>query len=257
MTGSAGAVTRAWLSPSVLLALVLSGCGDTTGPASGEALEGDNRLVFVDGGALDPVRDLIHALADSSVRLVRTELPVTGVRITLSADAEAAIGEIGLGGRSPNSQAVLLAVDMAMAGIADSLRRYLPLLLAHELHHAMRHRSTAGYGTTLFEAVVSEGLADRFAVEVTGADPPPWSVALSDPAAAVWLANAQAVWNADAYDHDAWFFGEGAAIPRWTGYTLGWRLVMDYQSRHPGQRAAGLWQAPASDFLPETRATVR
>jgi hypothetical protein len=236
--------------PLLLVALgpaALPGCSDTT--SVDMTLPGGNTLVFVDAGELDPVRGLLRSLVDSIIPRVRAELPVTNVRIAISADVTAAISGIGLGGRSPDARTVNLAIDMALGGIADTLRRYLPLLLAHELHHAMRHRSPAGYGTTLFEAMVSEGLADRFGVEVTLDDPPPWSVALSDSSAAVWLANARPVWDSPEYDHDGWFFGSDPTIPRWTGYALGWRLVVDYQGGH-GERASDLWAAPASAFLP-------
>lgn len=226
----------------------VAGCGEATGP--GGSLPGNNALVYRDAGELDPVRSLVRSLVDSTVRRVRGELPVTDVVISVSADARFVIPEIGVGGNAPEAHLVYVDIDMTVPGIRDSLRRHLPLIVAHELHHTMRHRRDDGYGATLARAIVSEGLADRFAVEITGHEPPPWSVALSDSAIADWLPVAQAEWEQPGYDHDAWFFGQGSAIPRWTGYAIGWRLVTDYQARHPGTRAARLWDAPASDFLP-------
>lgn len=233
--------------------LAAAACDDATGPD--EALPGGNALVFRDAGELDPVRDLVQALIDSTVRRVRTELAVTDVVVSVSADARFAIPEIGIGGNAPEATTVYVDIDMTVPGIADSLRRHLPLIVAHELHHTMRHRSDEGYGSTLLRAVVSEGLADRFAVEVTGHEPPPWSVALSDAALAEWIPVAQREWQQRGYDHDAWFFGRGS-IPRWTGYAIGWRLVLDYQARNPNARAGALWDAPAADFLPLAPATA-
>lgn len=244
-------ITRTPLRVRGAFALVLlAACGDGTAPEPAVGLPGNNALVFRDAGELDPVRDLIRSLMDSTVRLVRAELPVTGVGVLVSADRRGAIPEIGLGGNAPEADVVYIDIDMTVVGIADSLRRHLPLIVAHELHHTMRHRSGDGYGATLARAIVSEGLADRFAVEITGHEPPPWSVALSDSVAAAWLGAAQAVWHEPGYDHDLWFFGAGGSVPRWTGYTLGWRLVSAYQAQHPGVRAADLWDAPAADFLP-------
>jgi len=243
-----------WRVLGVVATAVLAGaaCGDATAPDG--TLPGNNALVYRDAGELDPVRDLIRTLVDSTVRRVRTELPVTDVVVSVSADARFAIPEIGIGGNAPEATIVYVDIDMTVPGIADSLRRHLPLIVAHELHHTMRHRSSDGYGGTLFRAVVSEGLADRFAVEITGHEPPPWSLALPDAAVAEWTAVARADWQEPGYDHDAWFFGRGGTIPRWTGYAIGWRLIADYQARSPGARAGALWNAPAAGFLPPAEA---
>lgn len=238
-----------WRRQAATLVLLALACGDGTAPEPAEPLPGNNVLVFRDAGELDPVRDLVRALVDSTVRLVRGELAVTGVAVSVGADRQFAIPEIGIGGNAPEEDVAYINIDMTMPGIVDSLGRHLPLIVAHELHHTMRHRSADGYGNTLARAMVSEGLADHFAVEVTGHEPPPWSVALSDSEAAAWLAVAQNTWLQPGYDHDVWFFGVDS-VPRWAGYSIGWRLVADYQVANGGVRAGALWDAPAADFLP-------
>lgn len=110
-------------------------------------------------------------------------------------------------------------------------------MLAHELHHAMRWNA-CGYGETLGEAIVSEGLADAFAEMLTGLAPPPWTAALDGDRFSTTLARAKAELEDPYYDHAEWFFGAGA-LPRWAGYTLGYRLARLCHERHPEQGASG------------------
>jgi hypothetical protein len=86
-----------------------------------------------------------------------------------------------------------------------------------------------GYGITLAEALVSEGLADHFVADAFPDTPPqPWDNALAaDQETALWR-KAQSVLEVPAgYNHRTWFFG-GGDLPRWAGYTLGYRIAEAY-----------------------------
>lgn len=121
-------------------------------------------------------------------------------------------------------------------------------MFVHELHHAARWRSPGGYGATLFEAMNSEGLADQFALELIGRDVPPWSRALPDSAVPSLLQLATTEVASRTNNHSRWFFGTTTTIPRWTGYTLGFRAVTSYLAAHPGTSARSLAGEPASSF---------
>ena len=55
--------------------------------------------------------------------------------------------------------------------------------------------------------------------------------------------------NSREYNHDDWFFGPlSRDIPKWTGYSVGFRLVGDYLKR-TGKKASELVVEPASSFL--------
>jgi uncharacterized protein YjaZ len=122
-------------------------------------------------------------------------------------------------------------------------------MLAHEAHHAARFRGP-GYGRTLLEAIVSEGLADHFAVELLSVPVQPWSDALPFGETDSWLERARPVLDTAAYGHEAWFFASTSEIPRWTGYTLGYRLVERYKAAHPGATATTLVHHPAKRLRP-------
>ncbi len=110
----------------------------------------------------------------------------------------------------------------------------------------MARRQAGVRGHTLFDALVNEGLADHFAIEVTGVEAPPWAVALEPEQAATMAARAREGYDNAGYNHWAWFFGnDELGIPRWTGYSLGFQLVADYLDRHPGTTASSLATAPS------------
>ena len=74
------------------------------------------------------------------------------------------------------------------------------------------------------EALVSEGLAGRFAAQLYGEAPEPWEDAFSKEGLADLAILAQARWTVTDYDHAQWFFGRGK-YPCWAGYTLGYHLI--------------------------------
>ncbi len=49
----------------------------------------------------------------------------------------------------------------------------------------------------------------------------------------------------------AWFFGsDELGIPRWTGYSLGFKIVRGYLARNPGTKASALATAPPATLRP-------
>jgi hypothetical protein len=177
--------------------------------------------------------------------LVSGQLNVSGVTALVGTDQ--VIPGWGVGGRALNPTTIEIGVDPTLD--SASLTAKLPSIVAHELHHVARMRGP-GYGGTLLEAVVSEGLADHYAEELLGEPLPPWVTALSDAEYVVWLERARQEFDSTTCNHARWFFGAGS-IPNWTGYTLGFRLVSDYMDDNPGSTAASLINQPANSFRPD------
>jgi Predicted Zn-dependent protease (DUF2268) len=231
----------------VLTSLVLAGCSQQ--PASSDG----NLIRFNDPDhAFGEQAPIIREVVESTLRRTIQALSITGVTITVSPDPKATIPGYGVGGYTPNAHSVNIALDPTFADWGRLLTNNLPQTLAHELHHSVRWRGP-GYGDTLFEAMISEGLADRFAVDLLGIPPAPWSDAFPKEQTARFLALAQPKFDAKPYssdDHARWFFGSDASLPKWTGYTLGYRLVEDYIEHHPGTTAATLVWMPARAFRP-------
>jgi hypothetical protein len=231
----------------LLFALLVPGCSSPTGPSGcGAELAGGNCLVFEDEGTLDAHRAGIEAAITDALARVDAAMPISGVTVRVRVNPSGAIPELGIGGYNPSTSEVILSVNPAFASLDASIADELGPTVAHEFHHARRRRAI-GYGSTLLQAMVSEGLADHFAMELYGIPAPIWATALDGPTAAEMLARAEAEWN-DLYDHATWFFGADPSIPRWTGYSLGFELVSDYLAANPGRRASALFGEPAERF---------
>ena len=138
-------------------------------------------------------------------------------------DGALVIPEIGMVGRAYRKSLFSLTLDPTNehfnTGVTDgTLRRHV----AHEVHHCLR-MGGSGYGHTLGEALVSEGLAGRFVARLFGNAPEPWERAI-DAATLKTHYPDLATLNSTNFDHGSWFIGKGEQ-PRWLGYTLGYEIV--------------------------------
>jgi uncharacterized protein YjaZ len=199
-------------------------------------------------GAVGPYAgDVEAAVADVRARAgAVASLPA--IDIVVGVAPGRVIPETGHLGVSPRAGQIHLLLDPGNENLARHLGEPLARTIAHELHHVLRWESV-GYGTTLGEALASEGLAGRFVAELYASPPEPWERALGPADIAAAAADALPEARAARYDHAAWFFGGGARA-RWAGYTLGYALVGRWLAA-TGRTAAGSADAPAEDVLTE------
>lgn len=104
-----------------------------------------------------------------------------------------------------------------------------------------------GYGNTLGQALVSEGLAGQFARQLYGNEPEHYERAIDADATRELARVADALWDEPAYDHARWFFGSGD-LPVHAGYTLGYALVGAHLAAHAKESAATLAHEAAGAF---------
>lgn len=177
-------------------------------------------------GDLGPWRAAIAEEVEIARTAVAGVLPVPPLDILVQRLPGEAIPETGTTGRALRESLFSLTIDPDNPNFARSMRDGdLHRTVAHEAHHCMR-MAGPGYGWTLGEALVSEGLAGQFVSRLFGSPPEPWECAVTDEVIAANLPdNATLVGN--GHDHRAWFFGFGGRYPRWLGYTLGYRIVGD------------------------------
>ncbi len=233
---------------ALALALLLSSACNDSSPTAPELPPRPSALTIVisdPNGALagreDAIRQWIQDIFDTAAR----QISVSGTIVTVTTDLGRVIPGWGVGGFTLNAANVELAVDPRLDDAL--LAQRLPQMAAHELHHVARYRGP-GYGQTLLEALVSEGLADHYAVDLL-AIVPPWSRALSASDLELWLERAREELDSPGYDHGAWFIGRGT-MPVWAGYSIGFELVSRYRAAHPGATAASLVDTPAEAFRP-------
>jgi hypothetical protein len=131
-----------------------------------------------------------------------------------------------INGFSHSGSRITLTIDPNCTGREKrSLAQQLRAVLAHELHHSVRSRGP-GYGRTLGEALVSEGLAQCYEEEV-GCPTPNYAVAVQGTELDKLAARAIGELSAPHYDHRTWFFGSrnDPEFPWSGGYSLGYALV--------------------------------
>lgn len=186
-------------------------------------------------GALTPIMAEIRAHAREVVALVEDHLDLPRFDLVVRA-GDGVIPEWGVGGYAPAPGIIELVLDPARVA-PEHFRR----TLVHEMHHLARWEGP-GYGRSLGEALVSEGLAGHFVLQVLGGPPDPWDQVR--PGTGV-LKQAATGWARRDHDHGDWFMGRGR-MRKWTGYGLGHRIVAEHLTE--GGDAAALVHAPADDF---------
>src|ERR1700691_2374472 len=109
------------------------------------------------------------------------------------------IKEIGIGGYTPCADVVFISLDPGNPKFKAGIKKELPYTLIHEINHAIRFRTPIPK-ETLFEAIITEGLADHFAMEVTNRKTPPaWATALSGNQKRIFLKRASKEWDLPIY----------------------------------------------------------
>ncbi len=198
-------------------------------------------------GRLAKIETELTSAFNEVAEKVSSKLSLPEVDVMMADNPNNVIPETGVGGFAINANLLYVNIDTDSLHFQSHLRQEIVSTITHELHHCTRIHSI-GYGKTLLEAMVSEGLADHFDIELNGYAPNPWSVALTDEEINTFFEKASLEFRKESYDHAAWFFGsEERGIPRWAGYSLGFELVGNYMKK-TGKSAADLVKAPASLF---------
>ena len=252
-------IKAGWLCFFVVAAIALTACRSHSDLPSNRShalkdfrkvrLNHGVALSLEDEGHLTSHHTLIEQQVRRTIEVVAAKWDIGRLSIRIFASQTNVIPEIGLNGYTPSATEIRLSFHPGFPSLEDSIRVHLFSLLAHEMHHARRTR-LVGYGSTLLEAAVSEGLADHFSMEIAGVEPPIWSISVQGETLNHWILQASEIWHEPGYRHAEWFFGTHPDIPRWAGYSIGFELVGRYLKAHPDQSASQLVGAPASIFMP-------
>jgi len=168
------------------------------------------------------------------------------------------IPHMGVGGHPIGTDTVWIYIQPENPSFKTA---FVAWSLPHEIHHAIRLRKP-DWHWSLLESLVAEGLADHFLVEVVGGEAGPWTRALTEEEIQRYLLRVKPhlLTEIESYAEftekyqTPWLLGRSGSdpIPRWTGYTLGWRLVENYLRAHPEARASSLVQTSAETIAGAT-----
>lgn len=206
-----------------------------------------NLHIMKASGRLAKIEPELTFAFNEIVEKVGGKLSLPNIDVMMADNPDSAIPETGVGGFAINASLLYVNIDPGSPHLQSHLHQEIVSTMAHELHHCARMHSV-GYGKTLLEALVSEGLADHFDIELNEREPNPWSIVLKEEEIDTLLQKASLEFESNNYDHAAWFFGsEDRGIPRWTGYSLGFKLVGSYMKKS-GKSAAELVDTAAGLF---------
>jgi hypothetical protein len=188
----------------------------------------------------------IRATAREAVARVSEHADLPRFDLVVKAQPGGGIPDWGVGGYAPAPGLIEVTLNPDRFDAALLLRT-----LVHEMHHLIRWDGP-GYGRSLGEALVSEGLAGHFVLQVLGGKPDPWDAVT--PAAGV-ARQAMNEWARLDHDHARWFLGKGD-LRKWTGYGLGHRLIAEHLAQAQGDDAVTLSTTRADAFRPAMRRLV-
>lgn len=161
------------------------------------------------------------------------------------------IPETAQGAYTASQEWIQLYLDPARFSTAI---KNIPPAIYHEMHHAARMK-TIGYGKTLLEAVVSEGLATIFEEETAenhNLEYKPLWAKYEQEEIDVNLQFFKLMMNREDYNHLEWFFGRHNKMPRWIGYKLG-AYIIRQAKENTGKTALSLVNTHASEIYTMSR----
>ncbi len=139
------------------------------------------------------------------------------------------IPELGVGGEAIGTSGIVVRVDFSRRDIERIIREEVPATIYHELAHLVREQSV-GAGSTLLDALVSEGIACFVEQSLCPKRQIPYVASIKNEER-IWK-KAVPILLRKKYDHAEWFFGT-KAIPRWAGYRLGYLIVSKFFAKQP------------------------
>jgi len=204
-------------------------------------------MVWADESNVD-----LRAVVRAAFEHIEGALHGSPTSVSIAAGSYLPIPDIGIGGQTDRRTGeVRISMDSRRpTPVKDLLTIWIPVALAHELHHSRRILDGPGYGATLLDAMVTEGSAEAFVRESYPSAPTiPWVEPLSTvDKAAVWRRARTVLSAPDDLDlHQTWFVG-GGSLPPWPGYRLGYEMVRRYLARHRRTTAAQLALIPSASI---------
>lgn len=192
----------------------------------------------------------IKEIAEKHLEYLKERFSISDVILHIEENPSKVIFENGVGGYTPDSNNIFLYFDSKNPNFEKDLELKIKSTITHEFNHAIRNRYFNWEEDTLLGAMITEGLADHFDIEVNGGEPKIWNTALSTEEIEEYLETAKEEFSSRDFDYGKWFFGSGY-IPRWTGYSLGFYLVGNYLKEN-NKKASEVTNQKAEDFFKST-----
>ena len=197
-----------------------------------------------------PRRIVEDAISSASRLLPRPDLSSRVFIFPGDGESRVLVGQMnGVLGFSLGAQAM-----MVFLWPVDGWRDWLTYTVVHEYAHLVRNllfpRGVSGgrlvymktqQPETLLDAMVTEGVADAFAMSICPEMRPRWTRALdADQQRRIWPRVRRRLGVADTTEIRRMLFGDNDRIPQWTGYTFGYSIIASYLESNPDTHPAQL-----------------
>lgn len=175
-------------------------------------------------GKFNGLINLIESQFEASISKISKLLEIPNIDVVVDYSTQV-IPETGFSGFSPSANTVYLYLDPANENLLDNFEQEFLATLGHEIHHCIRHGGP-GYGLTLADALITEGLACHFETELRNGTVPFYAKALDLNQLQSILKKLESQFESKTYDHQSLFYGSTErSIPKYTGYSIGYHLV--------------------------------
>ncbi len=191
----------------------------------------------------------IKLIIEQHIEELKNMFGVDDVFVEIQEDPTKVIPETGAGGYTPDSHQIFFYYDSTNLNFKENIANEVKSTITHEFHHVIRNRTYNWKEDTLLGAMITEGLADHFDIEINNTNIKPWSKALNQEELDLMIKKSQEELYSKTYNHIDWFFGsQERNIPKWTGYSIGFKLVEDYIKK-TNKKPSELVGEPAENFL--------
>jgi len=180
---------------------------------------------------LQAYESLLSEILPESAMRAADLLNVDGINVSVSPYKSGDAPRSGIGGYSFSPYRIELLLDCDREDLYEVIRRELPAVLGHEMHHCVRSKYFSN-PTTLWECITTEGLATHFELQMNGGVQPSLFNNFPDVDWRELLETARPLRNEKAFSFDDWFLGgDPERMPKYAGYFIGFNAVSSFQSK--------------------------
>jgi hypothetical protein len=167
----------------------------------------------------------IRFALDAARKSLKYTRPI-GVAV-FEAPKDQVISGLGLAGSAIGKAGIEIRINFDKKTFGEKSALELKASISHEATHLVRENSV-GYGLTLLDALVSEGVACYFEKYLFPARKIPYIAPIKGELK--FLKHAQTIFNRKDFSYSDWFFGS-KNIPKWAGYRVGYLLVKNFAEK--------------------------
>ena len=202
---------------------------------------------------LTSIIDDLRRIFDATLEKVVSLTEEVEIDIVVRHSPVNSIPELGSSGQyTEDARCIDIYLDLNNSHLKNNFQTEIARTVIHEYMHVVREQYVPWENGTLLDSLIAEGLTQSFEIEVQPELPPSiYATAFNEDELDDLWNKAKDVLDQRGWANDEWFFGS-ESIKRWSGYSLGFKLVQD-KIMESGLKASQLYKLPSEEFLLSTK----